>query len=80
MAMMLVEERHPFHHPRFQPGAGVLCDLANDVQAVAQPLKLAARRRRKDRDLTIFALKAVLQRDYVLPLLAIESETSLSTV
>lgn len=38
----------------------MFCDLAYDVHAIAQPRKLAARRRRKDRDLAIFALVSVL--------------------
>ena len=50
-------------------------DLADDVKPVLEPGELAASRRRKDGDLAIFALIAVLR--YVL---AMVSETSCSVV
>ena len=49
--------------------------LTNDVQAILEPRKLAAGRRRKDGDLAVFTLVAVL--GYVL---AIESETRFNVV
>lgn len=50
-------------------------DLANDVQAILEPLELAASRDRKDRDFTVLAL--ITGSRYVL---AIESETRFSVV
>ncbi len=50
-------------------------NFAHDVEAVFEPLKLAASCRRKDRDLAIFALIAVLSYCF-----AIESDTRLSEV
>lgn len=50
-------------------------DLAHDVKAIFEPRELAAGRRRKDGDLAVFALVAVL--GYVL---AVVSETSCSVV
>jgi hypothetical protein len=50
-------------------------DFTNDVQALLEPCELAAGRRRKDGDLAVFTLIAVLR--YVF---AIESETSWSVV
>jgi len=75
MADMLVEERQTLHHPGVEPVVRVLRHLAHDVQAVLEPTQLVTGRRRKDGDLAILTLVAVLR--YVL---AIVSETSCSVV
>jgi hypothetical protein len=72
---VLVEEREAVHHPGVEPAVGVFRDLPHDVRTIFEPAKLAARRRREDRDLAVFTLVAVLR--YVL---AIVSETSCSVV
>ena len=75
VADVLVEEDEALHHPGIETVVRVLGDLTHDVQPVFEPTQLAAGRRRKDRDLAILALVAVLR--YVL---AIVSETSCSVV
>src|SRR5579862_8963522 len=62
MALVIVQERQSLHHPRVESAAGVFCDLARDVNPILEPLQLGAGRRRKDGDLTVFALVAVLHR------------------
>jgi hypothetical protein len=57
---MIVEKRKALGHPHIEAAVGVFGDLANDVNAIAQPLQFAARRHRKDRDFAIFALISVL--------------------
>jgi hypothetical protein len=73
--LMSVKERKALHHPRVEPIGRMTRHFAHDVKAVFEPRKLASSRRRKDRDLAIFALITVLC--YVF---AIESETRLSVV
>jgi hypothetical protein len=75
VADVLVEEGETLHHPGIEPVVRVLGHLSHDVQPVFEPTKLVAGCRRKDGDLAILALVAVLR--YVL---AIVSETSCSVV
>ena len=75
MADVFVEEGQAIHHPGIEPAARVLGHLAHDVQPVLEPTQFVTGRRRKDGDLAILALVAVLR--YVL---AIVSETSWSVV
>ncbi len=53
---MPVEKGQAFHHPRVEARTGVARDFAHDVEPIPKPGQLAASRRRKDRDLAIFAL------------------------
>jgi hypothetical protein len=63
MPFVLVEKGEPVHHPLIQAVGGVLGHLAHDVRALLQPTQLAARRRRKDVDLTVLAAIAVTGYD-----------------
>jgi hypothetical protein len=60
MSVMIVQELQPLHHPRVQAIARMFRDLARNVKPIAQPRKLAARRRREDRNLAILALVSML--------------------
>ena len=75
VAHVFVEEGQTLHHPGIKPVVRVLGHLAHDVKPVLEPTQLVAGRRRKDGDLAILTLVAVLR--YVL---AIVSETSCSVV
>ncbi len=75
MSLVFLEKRRAFRHPGIQAVRRMPRDLAHDVQTILQPSQLAAGRRRKDGDLAVFALVAVLR--YVL---AMVSETSCSVV
>lgn len=62
MSLVVVQKREPLGHPRVEASAGVLGDLAHHVRPVLEPLELAARRNRKDRDLAVLALVTVLHQ------------------
>jgi hypothetical protein len=62
VALVIAEKLEAFHHPRIEAVARMLRDLARDVDAIFKPREFGARRRRKDRDLAIFALVSVLHR------------------
>src|SRR5580692_4490647 len=62
MPFVVVKKREPLGHPRFEASAGVLGDLAHHVRPILEPLELAARRNRKDRDLAVLALVTKLHR------------------
>src|SRR6185503_10908763 len=62
VAGVIVDEVEHFGHPQVEAVAGVLGDLAHDVDAVLEPGQLGAGRGREDRDLAILASVAVLHR------------------
>jgi hypothetical protein len=37
MPLMIAQKLQPIHHPRIKSAAGVLCNFAHDVDAIAQP-------------------------------------------
>jgi hypothetical protein len=75
VALMLVEKRQAFHHPRVEPVARVACNLAHDVEPVLEPCELGTRADREDRDLAILTL--ITELSYWLPT---ESVTRLRVV